>query len=190
MVERIIKAKVKVVAWFFTFLVMSITVLSMTPLFSNVKTTVSYTSVWWTIYGALLLLLFPCIVIIVRNTKASFSIQGGLHGKYFLSLAGTLVFALLAHGAVFSGVPTVLHYLTAEEGEMEVTIIAKEESRRKRACKPRLIIKEFTYWGSDFVCPEEAIYVKISVGDKAKLLGSVSSFGIDPYQIVWSESNH
>lgn len=117
--------------------------------------------------------------------KAELDIEGGIFKKIFVVIAGLFGVSLLAAFAVFSGVPTALHYLGSEKGQIEVTVIEKDDVYNVRKCNPRLIIKEFTFFNSEYICPGKEVFEKISEGSKITLIGDVSPYGIELTEIQW-----
>jgi hypothetical protein len=140
---------------------------------------------WLYLYVVVLLVLLVSMIISIVGNRTKFHIEGGINKKVGMVIAGILGFSVLTAFSVFSGMPTVLHHLNASDGKLEVTVSGKEDLYDKRECNPRLIIEEFTYFSSDFICPGDEAYKSISVGDKVTVIGAVSEYGVESKQIQW-----
>jgi len=114
-----------------------------------------------------------------KTKKVKLTNENSLFKKTVSFLLGGFGIALLCSTAVFSGLPSVLHYLTSAEGELVVTVVDKKESSSRYQCSPGLIIKEFTWYGSDRICPERTVYNKVQIGNKILINGNISPFGVE-----------
>ena len=187
--DKVIKTpKAKAASWFFTALIMTLTALSFLSFFSDVNTTIEYNAAWKGAYAAVLIMLFVTMTISLLSNKSKTNIKGGIFKKTLTVIAGLFGFGVLTAFSIFSGIPTTMHYLTSKNGQIEVTVIEKNDNYNKRKCSPRLIIEEFTFFNSNHICPGEDAFKKIDEGSKIKLIGNVSPYGIEPTEVQWLTS--
>ena len=166
----------------FITLIFVITSTAFLSFFSSVSTIIEIKGAWLYLYIVVVVVLLTSTMISTICNK-DLIIEGSLKEKLGMVLGGLLGFSIITSFSIFSGIPTVLHYLNAKKGELEVTVSSKEDRYDKRKCSPRLIIKEFTFFSSDFICPGVEAYKSISIGDKVTVIGSVSRYGVEPLQI-------
>lgn len=176
---------VKASAMLFTGLILIITATAFLSFFSNVRTTIDVEGTWLYLYIVVLLTLLTSMMVSLIGNKAKFHIEGGVIKKTGLVLAGLLGFSVLTSFSIFSGIPTALHYVESSNGEINVTVSKKDDSYDKRRCSPRLIIQEFTFFSSDFICPGDEAYKAISVGDTITVIGTISKYGVEAKKIQW-----
>jgi len=174
----------KRVAGVFTVLIISMTGLAVLSFFSRVHTTVDYGSAWMTAYAVTLIALFASTGVSLHRRRARI-VGAGMMKKTGYIVAGFFGFAVLTAFGVFGGIPIVLHHLTSKDGRIVVTVTSKEDWYRKNKCRPRLMIKEFTFLVSDHICLGERAFAEIAPGSKITLQGNVSPFGISVNQISW-----
>lgn len=157
----------------------------------HLRTTVSYGWEWW----LLLVILVSAFLAHLKRLHAEdlVSSSAQLRSLPLVPAFWILLIAITAAAiigcAVFWGVPTVLHRLMSQPGEMTVTVIAKDASFHGRRsltnlCRPRLEIAEFTGLRA-FVCTDRETYKTIVIGSKIQLRGRVSPFGIDSEYLSW-----
>lgn len=173
------------IAKIFTVLLVIIMVLSFLSFFSHVNTTVQYGNLWNLFAGLVEFVFLLTLVVSIIANKEKINIKGGKLKKTLLLLGGTFGLSILPFFAVYSGIPTVLHYFNNEIGEMEATVLDKDNKYSRRKCRPRVIIKEFTFFTSSHICPGKNIYDNITIGTKIILKGKISNYGIEPKQIEW-----
>ena len=176
---------VKASGMLFTVLIVVITATAFLSFFSSVSTTIDIEGTWLYLYIVVLLILLTSMTVSIIGNKAKCHIESGVIKKIGLVLAGLLGFSIITSFSIFSGIPTALHYLGSSSGEMKVTVSGKEDHSNKRKCSPRLIIEEFTYFTSDFICPGDVAYKSISVGDVITVIGNVSRYGVEAKQVQW-----
>ena len=161
----------------------AVTGLAFLSFYSDVNTTVEINAIWisgW-VATTVVVLVLTSLPYIKGEVKIPF--EGGRLKKIGMSLAAVLGLSLISAFAFFSGFPIVLHHLTAKDGELAVTVVSKDDTYDKRACRPRLIVQEFTWFASDHVCPGEEAYKQIEVGSRITLSGKVSKYGIEASRI-------
>ena len=164
-------------------LIVFIAVTACISFFSSVSTTIMIGGTWLYLYIGVLLIILPYITISLLRNKEKHHIKGGAIEKIGVVLFVLLGFSFLALFSIFSGVPSALHYLDSSHGEIKVTVSEKENRYYKRKCSPRLIIKEFSFFTSDYVCLNEEAFESISVGDKITIIGNISKYGVESKQI-------
>ncbi|MCW8857658.1 MAG: hypothetical protein OQJ95_09870 [Kangiella sp.] len=164
--------------WTFMILIFSLLFLTTVGYILDVKITVQYHIGWKILFLVIFLALITSVfkLIICRDSPLKFSIRS-LKSIAFLLIA-VFGFSVITGYALFSGLPGMLHYLSNNEGTMEVTIIGKEPWHTKQKCSPRLVMKEFSFYRENYVCPGKEAYDALSIGDKLILTGSISSYGI------------
>ncbi len=168
----------KVSSIVFIFCIVFVVTFSFISFFSNVSTTIALQGIWLVLFILLLASLCGSSLFLFVTKNEKLSIENNLFNKTVSFLLGGFGVAILCTTAVFSGLPSVLHYLTSAKGELVVTVVDKKESSSRYQCSPGLIIKEFTWYGSDRICPERTVYNKIKIGNKIRINGNVSPFGV------------
>jgi hypothetical protein len=162
-------------------------VLAFLEWFMEVRTTVIYDWRWIAAYVTVLFIQLSSFLIMIFRSRARVDVKGGGIKKIAYLLAGIFGLGVVSSGAVFSGVPIILHHIAREPGELVVTVSGKEERNRRskwrHKCQPRLIIKEFTHIGNDYFCVNQQMFNQIQAGENIKLKGMLSSFGIEPKEI-------
>lgn len=167
----------------FLFCIMFTVTFSFISFLSNVSTTIELQGIWLVLSILLLASLCGSSLFLFITKKEKLSNENSLFKSTVSFLVGGVGSALLCSTAVFSGLPSVLHYLTSEKGELVVTVIDKKESSSRYQCSPGLIIKEFTWYGSDRICPERTVYKNAQIGNEILITGNVSSFGVEAHFI-------
>jgi hypothetical protein len=165
-------------------LLATVFILMFVGLFSSVRPTVQFGTAWFVTYGTCLFVLLLSAGVVLRRRHARFRARSRLRAAGYL-LAAALGVAMFSAEAIFSGLPILLHYATSRDGTMVVTVTGKEYGYRRGTCSPRLIVKEFTFFGSDHVCFDKEILDRIEVGQHVLLTGQVSPFGIQATGISW-----
>ena len=156
--------------------------LSVLSFFSEVKTTIDIQSKWQFIYGIILVAVIGMYSVPFVTKRAAIP-GGGFLKKFFAAVFCIVGLSVLCSFSVFSGLPIALHHLSSDEGTLKVTVSGKADEYDKRTCRPRLIIKEFTWFASNFICPGEKAYNEIDIGSELILKGNLSPFGIEVKQI-------
>lgn len=174
-----------IIAKIFTVILVVILVLSFVAFFANVNTTVQYGLLWDVFAGIVTVVFLLSLLVSIIANKENIKFKGGKVKKILLLSVGVLGLSILPLFAVYSGIPIALHYMNSEAGEMEVTVLNKEDKYSKRKCQPRVLIKEFTSITNNYICPGQKIYDKINIGEKINLKGEISNYGIEPKQIEW-----
>lgn len=174
-----------IIAKIFTVILVVILVLSFVAFFANVNTTVQYGILWDSFAGIVTVVFLLSLLLSIIANKEKIKIKGGKVKKTLLLFAGVLGLSILPLFAVYSGIPIALHYMNSEPGEIEVTVLNKEDKYSRRKCQPRILIKEFTSITNNYICPGKKIYDNITIDTKINLKGNVSSYGIEPKQIEW-----
>ena len=169
----------KVSSIVFLFCIAFAVTFSFISFFSNVSTTIEFQGIWLVLCILLLASLCGSSLFLFKTKKVKLTNENSLFKKTVSFLLGGFGIALLCSTAVFSGLPSILHYLTSAKGELVVTVVDKKESSSRYQCSPGLIIKEFTWYGSDRICPERTVYNKVQIGNKILINGSISPFGVE-----------
>ena len=161
--------------------------LSAVSSFSNVRSTVGYGWPWCVLFGTLLVALFATMLVVIFRLRHNITIDagGGVLTKTGILCVIFLVYAWFAAEAAFSGVPIVLHHFSSRNGQMTVTVAAKRDTLLKWTCRPRVLVKELSYFAKHYLCVDERTFRQIDVGQKIRVTGRVSPFGIEPDQIYW-----
>ena len=147
--------------------------------FSNVSTTVDIFGIFGYIYvGLLSSLVGSGSYLLVNNKESSFSFGEGLVSRFFGMTLGVIGIALFVGAAIFSGLPSVLHHITSQDGSVRLTVARKSDSYSRYHCSPGLFMREFTWSLTKPICPGGEIYEAIEVGDVVNVSGRVSSFGV------------
>lgn len=167
----------------FLFCILFAVTFSFISFFSNVSTTIELRGLWLVLCILLLASLLGSSLLIFITKKEKLLNENSLLKRTVFFLVGGFGIALLCSTAVFSGLPSVLHYITSEKGEFIVTVVDKKESSSRYQCSPGLIIKEFTWYGSDRICPKSTVYNKVKIGNEILITGNVSSFGVEAHFI-------
>jgi hypothetical protein len=159
--------------------------LAMLSISSYVKTTIELSALWiisWlTISAIVLWIIFSPFVF----GKVIFPFEGGAFKKIGACLTAAMGLSLLTAFAVLSGVPVLLHHLSAEKGDLVVTVEKKDDHYDSDGCYPKLFIREFTWFGNNFICPDQDVYEQISLGSKIVLVGNVSAYGVESSKMIW-----
>ncbi len=171
----------------FNILFWPVFVLAIVAMFSGVHTTVQYGREWMWLFAVVALALFTSIWMMRGEIAARTSTQPVTKRKLVVTVLGSaLGMSVLAGFAVFGGIPILAHHMTARPGEMLVTVIATQDDYQRNACRPRLQIKEFTFFLHNHLCPSDQAFSEISVGQELHLLGQVSPYGIAAESMRWS----
>lgn len=171
--------RARVSASVFVIVLLTSLFLSLFHVFSDVKPIVSYGWGWWIANLVTMAVMFIAIGYAFRVQKINYTISGSLFKRLLGYSAGLLGLFLIANSALFSGVSIIFHHLDNEPGSIVGTVVSKQDSYSKYRCRPRLIIKEFTYWSDDYFCPGGDFYRKTFIGDKIKMSGLKSDYGIE-----------
>lgn len=175
----------KLFGYFFLGVILGVIGLTFLSFFSDVNTLIEVKGAWLLIYASVLILVLGVIAFPYVKGNAQIPFGGGPVKKFGAALGAVFGLSVLTAFAVFSGIPTVLHHISSSEGKMVVTVSGKSDSYDKRKCSPRLIVEDFTWFSSNYLCPSEEAYEQISVGSKVELQGKVSIYGIEPSQMRW-----
>jgi hypothetical protein len=180
--------KVKLISAVFCALFFPVFALAGFLMVSPVNITVHYGPSWIIGYGVYVSALLCSLFLAIKRTAPNEFMRGGRWR--IIRLCGGLVgLASFTAFAIFGGVPTLAHHLTARPGELIVTVSAKDPSYKTGRCRRRLKVDEFTFFLNNRLCPDEETFNAIGVGTKLKLTGKVSRFGIDPDRMYWLNSH-
>jgi len=163
--------------------------LSFLVMFSSVAPIVRYSPAWTAGFVAWLCALITCTwQFRDRLRKDFFPKKDGTPLKFVgTAFAGLLGLGVIGGYGIFGGIPVVAHYLTARPGTMTVTVAAKDSSYQRYGCQPRLVIKEFTFFLQDHLCPDDRTFAEIDVGQRIVLQGDVSPYAISVERFYWTE---
>jgi len=97
----------------------------------------------------------------------------------------TIGMACISLEGVLGGLPALAHHLTSRPGSTIVTVAAKPGGSGRYSCRNRVVISEFTYALTNYLCPSDRAFGQIQVGAKVRVEGTVSPFGVEPRYIWW-----
>jgi hypothetical protein len=169
-------------AWVFCILFFPAFALSIFGMFSEVRTTVGYERYWNVSFGILSILMLSSSMVAFFGPQR-IQTDGAIKSRLALIAGGLICSVLFAYGAIYSGVPIILHHATATPGSILVTVASKHDTYRKRACSPRLEIEEFSVSDKSYLCVSESAYVAIQIGSKIRIKGKVSPYGVETNEI-------
>ncbi|WP_444930485.1 hypothetical protein ACJJIF_01470 [Microbulbifer sp. SSSA002] len=155
------------------------------PVFSDVNITIKLNTAWVSAWAFAAFVFLGLISTPYIMKKEVIPFEGRLFMKVGSCLALLLALFMLPTYAILWGAPVFLHHFTAKDGEITVTVVGKEDNYMNGRCHPRLIIKEFTWLGEDYICPGKEVYKKVNVDSRIILSGKVSEYGVELRKLRW-----
>ena len=150
----------------------------------KVSTTIDLLSGWLLLDMVWSSVLAGCCFYLLKTKHGMLSIEVPMLKRVPLYCLGVVGGLLLCSTAVFSGLPSLMHYATSQPGQLVVTVVGKRERGSRYQCSPGLIIREFTWFASERLCPGKTLFDEIAVGQAIVVTGKVSPYGIEPRTIV------
>lgn len=148
--------------------------------FTSVSTTVDILGTFGVIYLCVIFFLIAsCTYLFVNNSNASPSFGNTLPQRILTISVGLFGVSILVAGAIFTGLPAVMHHLTKSQGTIELTVSSKSDRYSRYHCSPSLSMQEFAWHLTKPICPSREKYESIAVGDMVDVSGLISPFGVE-----------
>ncbi|MBU1052393.1 MAG: hypothetical protein KKC46_01010 [Proteobacteria bacterium] len=136
----------------------------------------------------ILTVIYFFIVLLNKTSKFHKNIEAQGKKPSLLLLGICFLSPLILYMSISVGLPSALHMLVSEPGQLVVTVKSK---RSVRYCRNGMYINEHKYFLNNEVCRiNKADWESLASGDKISLLGRKSYFGFsyDQYKILTNKA--